>query len=155
MTYRVYLAAAYAARNALRAHAADLATFGIEVTSTWLTETQPLAASTLGAAPDRTTAQITQHALDDLTDIDNADALVVFTGDFLKPFVAADVPELKLHTGGRHIETSYALAQNKPVIVVGTPENVFHRGLCRPAATWLDAVGHILDLADEATAVAA
>lgn len=35
-------------------------------------------------------------------------------------------------SGGRHVETGFALALGKPVIVVGAPENVFHRLRAKP-----------------------
>lgn len=55
-------------------------------------------------------------AIDDLEDIDAADALVL-------------VNPRHLHgsgRGGRHVELGYALARGKRVLLVGDRENVFH-----------------------------
>ena len=55
-------------------------------------------------------------ALDDLADIDEAEALVLWN------------PQ-RFHgqgRGGRHVELGYALALGKRVLIVGDRENVFH-----------------------------
>lgn len=150
-TYRVYLAAAYAARDTLRDHLTTLADHGIAVTSTWLHETGALTPGALGAATDLTADEVTQHCINDFADIDAADAVVLFTGQALTDYVPADLPPMKLHTGGRHVETGYALATGKPVIVIGDPENVFHRGMCTLVPTFADALTALTALRDTTT----
>ena len=118
---RVYIAAPYAARNQCRAFAVVLRSEGIEVTSTWLEETTEISASTVGPASAIADEQVALHAHADLWDIDQADALVLLT---------ESVAETGTHpstTGGRHIETGYAIGRGLEVLVVGEPENVFHR----------------------------
>ncbi len=120
---RVYLAAPYAAREQVRLIAAGLRRGGYEITSRWLDETHEITDGTTGAAAELTDQQVSQHAYDDLLDIDIADVLVAFTG--------ASLSVANAGSGGRHVETGYALAKGLPIIVVGPPENVFHR-LGRP-----------------------
>lgn len=58
----------------------------------------------------------------DLEDIDSAEMLVLLNGQVSK-------------TGGKHVETGYAIAKGKKVVVVGPVENVFHWSLER-FETW-------------------
>lgn len=114
---RVYLASAYPTRERIAAYAEELTRIGFTVTARWLEEKHDINPGTTGAAtalPDR---QVQQHALDDLTDINRSDILVLFT----------ESATGERGGGGRHVETGYALARNVPVIVVGEPETVFHR----------------------------
>ena len=115
----IYLAAPYAARDTIRDYATQLTRIGYTVTSTWLDETHDITPGVEKAAPDLTDAQVAKHALQDLRDIDTSDLLVLFT--------AASVG--CEGGGGRHVETGSALAQigTDGLIVVGDPENVFHR----------------------------
>ena len=53
----------------------------------------------------------------DLNDVVRSDLLILFTA----AFVGIE------GGGGRHVETGWALAHGVPIIVVGQPENVFHR----------------------------
>lgn len=116
---KVYLAAPYGSRDTLRDYRDQLTRVGFTVTSSWLTETHDINEGTQGAATALPDAQVAQHAIDDLRDIDKSDLLVLFT--------AASVGVEG--GGGRHVETGYALAKIGAghVIVVGKPENVFHR----------------------------
>ncbi len=116
---KVYLAAPYGSRDAIRQYADQLTRIGFKVTSTWLDETHDINEGTQGAAADLPDAQVDKHARDDMRDIDRSDLLVLFTA----ASVGAE------GGGGRHVETGYALAKIGPryVIVVGEPENVFHR----------------------------
>lgn len=113
----VYLAAPYAVRDVVRGLATELTRIGYTVTSTWLKETHEINAGTKGAATDLGDDAVSAHARQDMKDIDRSNLLVLFTS----AYVGAE------GGGGRHIETGYALAQGIPVIVVGEPENVFHR----------------------------
>lgn len=125
---KLYLAAPYSARNHLREVAEDLASKGHDVTSRWLWDNHEIKPESEGAAWAQSRQYIAQHVMQDLEDVEEADALVMFTG----AWVAKTWPSLAdtaLHSGGRHVEMGYAIAKGKAIIVMGSPENVFHRGL--------------------------
>jgi nucleoside 2-deoxyribosyltransferase len=61
-------------------------------------------------------------AMDDIEDIQAADALIAFTE---RPFSDKG-------RGGRHVEFGYALALKKTIYMIGPRENVFH---CLPEVT--------------------
>jgi hypothetical protein len=119
----VYLAAPYVARGLMRAYRDELTTIGFKVVSRWIDEGHEVGPGTIGAAADLTDEDAKKHADQDLRDVMQAHVLVAFTSD------AAPGPDGKPggFSGGRHIETGYALANGTSVIVVGEPENIFHR----------------------------
>lgn len=121
---RVYLAAPYAARDLVKNYADELTRIGVTFTSTWLTDTNELTTGALGPANDLDDITIARHIQADFDDIDKADTLVLFTATALP-----DLPVGKTTSGGRHVETGYFIANHgtENVIVVGPPENVFHR----------------------------
>lgn len=153
---RGYLAAPYAARELVAEYAHELVACGIDVTASWLDETHEINAGTLGAAPALTGAEVARHAATDLDDIGRCDVVVLFTAGSL----GFDPSEVA--SGGRHVETGYALAKGIPVLVVGEPENVFHRlGHLAPqpgvpwveqVGTWMDAMGELVLRQDAAEA---
>ena len=107
---RVYLAGQYPRRAELARYAAELRQRGITVTSRWLdTETE----ADLESA---TWEQRETWAANDLEDVDAADVVVVFT----------ETASYGPTRGGRHVETGFALARRKVIILVGPLENVFH-----------------------------
>lgn len=57
-----------------------------------------------------------QYAQQDLEDIRRADAFLLFT----------DAPQFATTSGGRHVETGFALANSKPIAIIGPRENIFH-----------------------------
>ena len=120
----VYLAGPYAARDLLGQYARELEQIGYRVGTRWLSEDHSITPATEGPALALADEQAASHAHDDLIDVGKADILIAFTA-------AAVLPEYDRATrgtsGGRHIETGYALALKKPVVLVGQPENVFHR----------------------------
>lgn len=131
---KVYLAAPYAARDTVRSYAAELTRIGFTVTSSWLNETHEINAGTIGAATELDDDAVAQHAHQNLLDIDKAGLLVSITAATLS---------VDGGSGGRHVETGYAIAQGLPVIVVGEPENVFHRlgrAACTVVPDWHEAV---------------
>lgn len=103
----VYLAARFKDQSVLREWQAILACNGIAVTSRWLNGSHDEA--TDGAAKER-------FAREDFEDIARADVFVLWN----PPHALGN------GSGGRHVETGYALALGKPVLIVGAPENVFH-----------------------------
>lgn len=130
---KVYLAAPYAAREAIRPRAEELTRIGFKVTASWLGETHEIHGGTTGAATDLPDAQVAVHAATDLRDIDGSDLLVAFTAKALGTDGGS---------GGRHVETGYAIAKGMPVLVVGEPENVFHRypRACSVVPNWHEAL---------------
>ena len=118
---KIYLAAPYATRPQVKARATELTRIGYTVTSRWLNEKHAVNDATVGAAPALTDQQAAGAAAGDLIDIKSADLLVVFTPR------ALGYPRDCGNSGGRHVETGYALALGKPVLLVGDPENIFHR----------------------------
>ena len=141
---RVYLAAPYAARDALRGYVSDLARLGHTCTSSWLNETTEIAAGTLGAAVEITDAEAAAHVRKDLVDVARSEVLVVWTWAAAVPLIE----DPRGNSGGRHVETGAALAKKLPVIIIGEPENIFHRAeqaTCVP--DWHEACLTLADIA--------
>lgn len=117
---KVYLAAPYSLRNEIRyATKALLEDHGHTVTSRWLEEAHAISPASTGPASGFSDEAAAKFAMDDLEDIRGSQALVMYTGDPWKR---------DHHTGGRHLETGYALGLGIPVLIFGPePENIFHR----------------------------
>lgn len=115
---KIYLASAYQTRDVIRGYAAELSFIDMKCTSSWLNEEHKISAGTVGAATDLEDAQVRQHVMNDYNDVSDSDVLVLFTESVTG----------EKGGGGRHVETGFALAKGKKVIVIGEPENVFHRG---------------------------
>lgn len=119
---KVYVAAPYGARDEVRQVITPLfAQHDLQYTSSWLDEEHEITPGVEGAATDLADATVEEHVEGDFNDIHDAQVLLLFT--------AAAVG--KEGGGGRHVETGYALALGMTVVVVGEPENVFHRGAPR------------------------
>ena len=103
---KVYLAGPYASRATLAQYAAELATIGIKVTSSWLAETHEINDGTEKAATALSDEQVAQHAITDVREVRDSDLLVLFTATS----VGCE------GGGGRHVETGIALALNRPVL---------------------------------------
>lgn len=131
---KIYLAAPYAARDILKEHLQFWQDAGHEVTCGWVKGTRPLGVASYGISAVSTDEEVTAHAEMDLADIDAADALVHYTAQYLRSLDPSlgDVTH-NLHSGGRHVETGYAIAKDKPVVIIGPMENIFQRGLCMTA----------------------
>jgi nucleoside 2-deoxyribosyltransferase len=126
---KLYLAAPYAARDILKEHVTLLQKHGHEVTSSWLNGTRPLEESSFGTSPSNSDLEVYNHVCADLADIDRSDVVVHYTAAYVCS-IDPRIDDAPLHTGGRHVETGYALSKNIPVLVLGEYENVFQRGLC-------------------------
>lgn len=138
----VYLAAPYAARDALRKCADDLTRLGHRCTSSWLNETTEISDGTTGVAPAITDEQAAAHVRADLYDVGRSDALVVWTWKAAEPIVTGGG-----NSGGRHVETGAAMAKGIPVVVIGEPENIFHRAANVTCVTdWHDACLTLADI---------
>jgi len=116
----VYLAGRYDRRRELAEYADALEALGWKSMARWLTGAHE------GATDPET---LRRCALEDLEDIRASDTLVAFTED-------ATVGQT---SGGRHVETGYAIGLGITVVVVGPIENVFHHDL-RRYATWSEAL---------------
>lgn len=115
---RVYLAGPFSARESIAAHIADLRAIGYECRTRWLDGGhQPPDPSMPFVEPDPFAAP-SRFAGEDLEDIEVADLLIMFT--------PAALGSTGGRRGGRHVETGYAMALRKPVVIVGQAENVFH-----------------------------
>ena len=136
---RIYLCAPYAVRNELRMHAQELVNDGHECTSTWLTETHEIHQGTLGTAADKGEDYAQFHAANDLEDVARSDMLIVWSWPAAEKLLFPGT-DMGPNSGGRHIETGYALACGIPVVVIGPQENIFHRGLCTVVDSWAEAL---------------
>jgi nucleoside 2-deoxyribosyltransferase len=104
---RVYLASRFGRQGELRGHREQLHAMGVEVTSSWLDAVRD----------DQANAEsdLAEIAEKNFTDIEAADAFIVFTdeGEGAK-------------RGGHHVELGFAFAAGKDVAVIGPRINVFH-----------------------------
>jgi nucleoside 2-deoxyribosyltransferase len=119
----IYLAAPAAAREPVRSVAEYLTELGHIVTSSWLFDER----TSINTAPTESDERVRFLVERDLDDIARAKLVVLFSSDWCARL--GFLPQ-QTTSGGRHIETGYALALGKQVIVVGQPENIFHRGAC-------------------------
>ena len=127
---KVYLAARYSRRDELREYKTALEAIGVEITSRWLNETEPLDSQMV----EHSEAFYVETATIDFQDVDAADALVFFSEN----------PLVGWPRGGRHVEYGYAFKGNKPIYVVGPKENVFHYiGMVKHFATFEELVAHL------------
>lgn len=106
---KVYIAAPYEQRDQAVAIMRYLESQDFTITSRWLREQQ---------------AETAEAAAHDLLDIDEADVLLLVN----------HAAWSDRGTGGRHVETGYALALGKRIVVFGVISNIFHR-LPEPSMT--------------------
>lgn len=108
---KIYLTSRYQDHPLMRDWRAVLELMGHDVTSRWI-EGKHSADEDVPDYGD----QRRRFAMEDLEDIDAADAIV-----------ANSDPEIfRTSHGGRHVELGYALARGKKIFLVGERENVFH-----------------------------
>lgn len=144
---KLYLAAPFAARDYVRDYAAPtLRQQGHTTTSGWLQSSRPLEPENLGTSPATEPEVVMHRAGLDLEEVLAADVLVHFTANYLCSRTRLDPTAHNLHSGGRHVETGYALAHHKSVIYLGEPENIFMRGLCHKARHLWDVIGILDDM---------
>lgn len=114
---KIYLAGRYERRLELVKIAAELKSFGHEVTSRWL-----------DGSHDNGPEQ--ECALIDIEDIINADGILLVSEN-----------GVKTHSGGgRHFEFGYAYALGKTMMLLGEQEGVFHH---LPEINVFDDIGQI------------
>ena len=110
---RIYLAARHSRRWELNGYAKTLRDIGYTVTSRWLDGSH----QSPDATEDEEALKLKrQWAVEDMTDIDDAHVVIIFSEE----------PRTEPTRGGRHVETGYALSEEKELILVGPVENVFH-----------------------------
>lgn len=114
MSLSVYLAAAFSRQAEINQIREDLVANGVVVTSRWLTEQKDRPTESNKAA------YLALRAQEDLDDIDKADVLVRFSDDLSRPTVSSH-----LATGSRMGEMLWAMAKDKPVVVVGGHQCIF------------------------------
>lgn len=105
---KVYLASQFAKQNELCSYREDLLRIGWHVTSNWLDEIEDPSADPF------------IYAQNDLLDIDNADAVIVFPGP---PYLGGTEGAAR---GGHHFEAGWAYAKGKLIIVIGKTDNGFY-----------------------------
>jgi nucleoside 2-deoxyribosyltransferase len=114
---KVYVAARWDDRDVALELKRTLERNGLIVTSTWLTPHDNQSMDALKArGPLRVVADARERAIKDFEDIDASDVLLVYSPK----------SSHRNGTGGKHVETGYALANGKPVFVLGDRENIFH-----------------------------
>lgn len=116
---KIYIAACFVQQPEVRVKAGELAALGHECTSSWRFEK---------GAGDGSEPEHEEHyraaALCDIEDINRADLLVLLTSQVSR-------------SGGKHVETGYALARGLRVVLVGKrAENVFHWLIPEHYETW-------------------
>lgn len=102
----VYLAARYERRAEMFVLSLELQRYNITVTSRWINGSHDEGDN------DLPTSTIARFAQEDIEDLKRADVLVFFA-------------EKTRGRGGRHVELGYALALERPVIIVGGHEHIF------------------------------
>lgn len=107
----IYLAGRYGRREEIVGYIADLGGAGHTCSSRWLFQETD---STKRAVTDE---QRQEWAVMEMEDIAKSDAMILFTEE----------PDVNgAGRGGRHFESGAAVAMNKPLVLVGPRENLFH-----------------------------
>ena len=109
---KLYLAAGFSRKHEMQDKSSKLERLGYEVISSWPWE--EIAPTTTLA--ECTTEHLLKHGRIDIKEIENCDALLLFTQD----------PSIPFCRGGRMHEAGYAHALGKHVVVIGPRENIFH-----------------------------
>jgi len=112
----VYLAASWRRRDEMRMYRRQLERYNIRVTSRWLD------ADHIPTSPADRRSIV--GATVDVQDIDRADTLIEFSGDST--------------TGGMYVEFGYALGRGKSIILIGSPDNIFHCLAGNTFANWAE-----------------
>lgn len=131
---RIYIAAAYATRDAVREEIVPLLeSAGHEVISSWLAESHELSPGTMGTAPVMDEEYAMHHANNDIQEVRGVEVLLALTDDWCRNHLVGWDQTLLRSSGGRHVEMGVALGSSKYVVVLGDYENIFQRGLCLQA----------------------
>lgn len=106
----VYIAAPFDTQDEMKVLRGRLQNRGHLVTSRWLDESE------IPGHPDPHDNVYKGHALRDLQDIRASTVVILFN----------PLSHKSQGTGGRHVETGFALGVGKSIIIYGWPSNVFH-----------------------------
>ena len=114
---KLYFAARYSRRRELLIYREATEQLGHQVVARWLDGDHQIADSDLEmpAAPERVLALARRYALDDIEDLAQCDACVVFT----------EPPRSSRSRGGRFVEMGLALGLGLEIFIVGPRENAF------------------------------
>ena len=120
---RIFLSARYGRREEMIQRGAELVEAGHEIVSRWLyvdgmTED---AREVEAATESMPVFKAMPFAIQDLSDLDNAEVFIAFTEETSSPY----------GRGGRHVEYGIALERHRRnmldlIIVIGPRENIFH-----------------------------
>jgi len=105
---RIYLAAQYSRHEEMLGYAEQLRARGHTVTSRWIKGEHE--------DPKDDPEISAKYAMEDVEDMEAAEALVFFSNDDKK----------SRGRGGRHVEFGIALATEMDIAIIGPRENVFH-----------------------------
>jgi nucleoside 2-deoxyribosyltransferase len=117
---KFYIAAPWPQMVRAATAADDLERAGFEVVSTWHRRTPENLKASGGMNPTISDSEAMDEVISIIGEVQSCDVLISLVPNRSDP---------EFHTGGRHIETGIAIALHKRVVVVGRPENVFHRAL--------------------------
>lgn len=109
---RIFLSARYERRDEMREIAEFLRDGGNEVMGTWIDNDQ----MDFTGMDDIPNNPGEKYAWEDFLDIKHSDVFICFTESLEGP----------KGRGGRHVEYGFAWALQKPIIIVGYDETVFH-----------------------------
>lgn len=127
---RLYLAAAYVARDTIRKNLLPEWPERHPIKASWLLEEHDIYSGTVGAALAQPEEYVRHHTTNDFVEIQDASAVLLLTESIQRTLPGmAEVPSALFTTGGRHVECGFALAYGRPVVTVGHPENVFQRSM--------------------------
>lgn len=120
MSTTYYLAGRFSRKDELAGYANQIVAAGERVNARWLT-----GAHDASTERELTDEELRAFAMEDLEDIDDADAFILFT----------ETPEAGYTSGGRMVELGYALLSQQ-LYIVGPHENVFTRLAPERYETW-------------------
>lgn len=130
----VYLEARYARKFEMRQVRKRLMALGHVVVSRWLDEADD---HTYENATDE---EMREHSLDDIEDVRIADIILHFSDVGLDFGYTAH--------GGKHVEFGAGLILGVPIVVIGPPENIYHRLLPEDGVWRVDTEEEAFDLLD-------
>lgn len=128
LEFKVYLAARYSRHPEMLGYARELQVENIGVTSSWVLGDHEIRSG----GKSNTPFWLRYFGEEDYNDVLNADVFVTFSEHPGAP---------GRQRGGRHVEFGIALALDKPILVIGPQENIFHHlPQITHVETWMEAL---------------